>query len=68
MTASRAAVPARARPGSVHGDDEVVGSVAALKVRPVDTAHGAVTGFIDYKQATTTNLSNLVSTEFTVLE
>ena len=42
--------------------------MAVLKVRPVDTAHGSATGFIDYKQESTTDLSNLVSTEFTVLK
>ena len=53
---------------AVNEDDEVVSPVATLKVRPVDTAHGAVTGFIDYKQGATTNLSNLVSAEFTLLK
>ena len=40
---------------------------AVLKVRPVDTARGAVTGFRDYRLASTVALTNLVSTAYTVL-
>ena len=52
---------------AVNGDGEVVSPVAALKVRPVDTDRGAVAGFLDYQLASLVDLTNLVSTEFTVL-
>ena len=52
---------------AVNGDGEIISPVAALKVRPVDTAHGAVASFRDYQLATPVDLTNLVSTEFTVL-
>ena len=53
---------------AVHGDDEVVGPGATLKVRPVDTAHGTVSGFHGYRQPVMIALSDLVSTEYTVLK
>ena len=58
----RPTAPARSRPGPVHGDDEVAGSVAAPSARPVDTARGAVTGFRDGQPGSAVALSDLVST------
>ena len=53
---------------AVNGDNETISPVATLKVRPVDTHHGAITGFRDYQLASPVNLTDLVSTEFTVLD
>ena len=54
--------------GHGKGNGEVVGPVATLKMRPVDTAHGTVNGLYGHKQLSMADLSDLVSTEFTVLK
>ena len=53
---------------AVNGGDEVISPVTTLKVRPVDTVHGAITGFRDYKLTSGVALTDLVSTEYTVLK
>ena len=53
---------------AVNEDNENISPVATLKVRPVDTDHGAVTGFRDYQLTSPVALTDLVSTEFTVLD
>ena len=53
---------------AVNEDNENISPVAMLKVRPVDTDHGAVTGFLDYQLSSQVDLTDLISTEFTVLD
>ena len=53
---------------AVNEADEVVSPGATLKVRPVDTDHGAVNNFYACKQPVMSELSDLVSTGFTVLK
>ena len=53
---------------AINGDDEIISPVATLKVRPVDTVHGAITGFRDAQLASPVVLTDLVSTEYTVLK
>ena len=53
---------------AVNGDNETISPVATLKVRPIDTDHGAVTGFRDYQLTSGVALTDLISTEFTVLD
>jgi len=56
-------------PMGLHNeDDETISPVATLKLRPLDTEHGAVTGFRDYRLNSTVDLSDLVSTRFTALK
>ena len=55
--------------GAVNEADEVVSPlVTHTQVRPVDTDHGAVNNFYDDKQPVRIELSDLVSTGFTVLK
>ena len=53
---------------AVNEDNENISPVATLKVRPVDTNHGAITGFRDYQLTSGVALTDLISTEFTVLD
>ena len=53
---------------AVNKNNENISPVATLKVRPVDTIHGAITGFRDYRLTSTVDLTDLVSTEYTVLK
>ncbi len=55
---------------AINDDDEVISPVVKLKVRPKDTARGAIAsgGFVDYQNAVTTALTGLTTTEFTVLK
>ena len=53
---------------AVNKNNENISPVATLKVRPVDTHHGAITNFRDYQLASAVTLTDLVSTEFTVLD
>ena len=53
---------------AINGDDEIISPVATLKVRPVDTVHGAITGFRDAQLASPVVRTDLVSTEYTVLK
>ena len=53
---------------AVNDDDEIISPVTTLKVRPVDTVHGAIAGFRDYKLTSGVALTDLVSTEYTVLK
>ena len=46
--------------GAVNGAGDLAGPAAALKVRPADTARGAVTGFRDCQPAPPVDLTNLV--------
>ena len=54
--------------GLHNEDDETISPVATLKLRPLDTEQGAVTGFRDYRLNSTVDLSDLVSTRFTALK
>ena len=53
---------------AVNGDNEIISPVATLKVRPVDTDQGTITGFRDYQLASAVALTDLVSTAYTVLK
>ena len=53
---------------AVNDKDEVISPVVEIKVRPRDTAQGTVTGFRDYKVTTAAVITDLTTTEFTVLK
>ena len=55
---------------AINDDDEVISPVVKLKVRPKDTARGAIAsgGFLDYQNDVTTALTGLTTTEFTVIK
>lgn len=52
---------------AINDLNEVVSPVATLKVRPIDTFHGPVTGFRDYLLTAPVELDNLATVQFTVL-
>lgn len=51
---------------AINDDDEVISPIATLKVRPLNTAYGAVIGFQDYQLTSPVDLDDLTITEFTV--
>ena len=53
---------------AVNGDSRGISPAAALKVCPVDTTRGAVTGFRDCQPTSTVDLTDLVSIVYTVLK
>ena len=52
---------------AINDLDEVISPAATLKVRPIDTFHGPVTGFQDYLLTAPVNLDDLTTVQFTVL-
>ena len=53
---------------ALNDDDEVISPTVTLEVRPRDTDQGPTTGFEDYKLSGTVDLSDLITTEFTILK
>ena len=51
---------------AVNEDDEVISPIATLEIRPIDTAHGDVADFQDYKLGAAVAVTSLVTTQFTV--